>query len=455
MTTNPLGTDPIGKLLLRFSVPTMLTLIVNSLYNMVDQIFIGNALGVDGVAATNVAFPLCLIAAALALLIGDGCSANISLALGRGDTEKANGYFSQGLMLLLGASLVLVGITALFLEPLMLFFGASVRVLDLSKSYTGILLIGLPFSMANMALAAIIRADGNPKYMMMTMIVGSAINLILDPILIFGLDMGVIGAALATILGQVVAGVLALRHIPDMEHIHWKREQSKLQLPVVQQILALGISSFCVQMATAATQITMNYMMKTYGALSVYGSEITLSAFGILTKLYQISHAMFVGVSAGTQPINGYNFGAKQYKRVKETYLLATGISLLVSLVWYLVFRFGGGIIGGIFVPDDTAYLEFTKYLFATYMATFFIYGPPQVTSSFFQAIGKPKKALLMGLSRQVIFLIPLAWCLSGKFGLSGAIWSAPIADVLACILAVSLMWMEFAKWHKDGWLDQ
>lgn len=446
---NVLGTEKVGRLLFKFSVPTALTLMVNSLYNIVDQIFIGRAVGIDGVAATNVSFPLFILVAAVSLLIGDGCAANISLSLGRDEGEIAKRYFANGFLLLFMAGAVIFLGGMLFLKPMLLFFGASTAVLDISAAYTGIILWGFPFSMFTMALTAIIRADGNPGYMMRTMMIGTAINLVLDPILIFWCDMGVQGAALATIAGQMISGGLALAYLPRMEHLRLHKEKIRLERAYVFSIFKLGFPSFCMQMATAATQIVMYNLMRRYGEISVYGSEITLSAYGIMTKLYQIAHSMFVGLAAGTQPIHGFNFGAKRFGRVRQTYRVGFVASLVISFLWFSIFRWGGTIIAEIFVQNEPLFLEFTRDCFRAYMLAFFLYGPPQITASFFQAVGKPMKALLVALARQVIFLIPLALLLSRSFGLEGALFAAPIADTMAFLLAIAMVFYEFHTWKQ------
>ena len=434
-----LATEKIERLLLKFSVPTTLTLLVNCLYNIVDQIFIGRAEGIPGTAATNIAFPLGVIAAALALLIGDGCAATISLCLGRGEKEEANRIFTVGLRLLfvLGIGLSLLGLV--FVEGLARLFGAPPEVLTASVTYLRILLLGLPFSMICMAFTAIIRADGNPKYMMRAMMLGAGLNVILDPIFIFGLGMGVRGAAIATIIGQIVSGILALAYIPRVQLVRLLPKWSWRDWPAVQKICAIGFPSFATQGATAVTQIVMNHMMTQYGAATIYGSEIAVSCYGIMMKIYQIAHAMFVGLASGTQPINGYNFGAKQYGRVRKTYGIAVKISFGISILWFLVFQLGGGVLAQAFVKNEPLYLQFAVRCFHLYMLAFFLYGPPQVTSSFFQAVGKPKMALVVALARQIFFLIPLALLLSTRFGLEGALYAGPIADVGACVLALAL----------------
>ena len=448
---NILETEQIGKLLLKFSVPTALTLMVNTLYNIVDQIFIGHATGITGVAATNVTFPIGIIAAALALLIGDGCAANISLHLGRKEQEQADRTFANAVILLFGAGLLLMLFGLIFTEQLVVFFGASPTVMAESVKYMSITLLGQPYGMCKMAFTAIIRADGNPQYMMRSMMIGAALNLILDPIFIFRFGWGIQGAALATIIGQIVSGIIALAYLPRYQHFRLRKKFLRLQGVIVKNIIALGFPSLCMQTATAATQIIMNNLMRKYGALTVYGSDIALSCYGLMMKIYQIAHSMFVGLASGTQPINGFNFGAKQYERVKQTIKTAAKVSILISVVWFAVFRFGGGLLASLFVEDEPLYQEFAVHCFRLYMAGFFVYGLPNVTASFFQAIGKPKNAMTVSLSRQVLFLIPLAVLLSARFGMDGALMAAPLADILTFSLAAAFLVRELKSWKKKG----
>ena len=452
-TSNPLGTDPILSLLKKFSVPTALTLMVNYLYNIVDQIFVGQSVGIEGIAATNVAFPFSTICVSVALLIGDGCAANTSLSLGRGEKDYADRGFGNSFLLLILFSLFILIFGNIFLEQLVTLFGATETVFESSMIYTRIILLGLPFMIINVSFTAIIRADGNPKYTMKCMMTGALINVILDPVFIFGFNMGVKGAAIATILGQFVAGFLCLAYIPKFKSITFKKAYMKLSGKVCKTILSLGISSFFTQIATAALQIIMNNLMKIHGAATIYGSDIALSCYGMMMKIYQIAHAMLVGLSSGTQPINGFNYGAKQYDRVKTTYKYAFIFSFIISTGWFIVYMVFPSQIAYLFVNDSPMYQEFAKVCFRSYMLVFFIYGMPMVTSSFFQAIGKPSKALLLSLSRQAFFLIPLSLILSSKFGLKGALFSAPIADTLTFIVALSLIIYEFKLWKKNGFI--
>lgn len=443
---NKLGTEPIGRLLLQFSVPTALTLMVNYLYNIIDQIFIGHATGILGIAATNVTFPIGILAAALALLIGDGCAANLSLHLGRGEREAADETFSNAVVLLLFAGVLLAVLGRMFAEPLVFFFGASATVAEAATGYLRIILLGQPFAMCNMAFTAMIRADGAPRYMLGSMLIGAILNIILDPIFIFGLDLGITGAAWATVIGQAVSGVLALAYLPRFSHFSIRRRYLRLRWKATGDILRLGFPSLCTQTATAATQIVMNRLMREYGGATVYGSEIALSCYGLMMKIYQIAHAMFVGLASGAQPINGFNFGAGRYERVRETIRLAIQAAIGVSVLWFLVFQFGGGAIAALFVEDEPLYQAFAVHCFRVYMLGFFIYGVPNVAAAFFQAIGKPVRALVTALSRQVLFLIPLATILSARYGIDGALGAAPIADGLAFLLAMGLLVKEVRR---------
>ena len=444
---NPLATESIPKLLLKFSVPTTLTLMVNYLYNIVDQIFVGQGVGITGIAATNVSFPFSIVCTALALLIGDGCAAHISLCLGKKDQQKANKCFGNAFILV-----VLFG--NLFLKTLLLLCGATETILPAALQYTRIILFGLPFMIFNVAFTAIIRSDGNPQYTMKAMMIGAVINIILDPIFIFYFHMGVQGAAIATILGQIVSGIICICYIPRFQNIIFQKENMMLDLHTSIRILSLGIPSFITQIATACTQIVMNNIMRYYGNTMIYGSDIALSCYGTMMKVYQIAHAMFVGVSSGTQPINGFNYGAKQYKRVKQTYCTAVSIALMISVIWWLIYQIFPAQIATLFVNDEQEnYILFAVRCYRFYMLAFFIYGIPTVTASFFQAIGKPAKALVISVCRQILFLIPLSIIFSSKYGIDGALISAPIADVLAFLLAMVLILYEWSSWKKKEFI--
>ncbi len=450
---NPLETEPIKKLIIKYSIPTTLTLMVNYLYNIVDQIFVGQGVGITGMAATSVAFPLTIIAIAVALLIGDGCATNISLCLGRKQREMADRTISHSVTLLVLSGVALALLCNIFAPQIVLLFGSTDTAFQASLTYTRTIVWGLPFLMLSSALTAIIRADGNPKYTMKCMMLGAGLNLILDPIFIFSLNMGLFGAGIATVIGQAVAGLLCFSYLRKLKTVHIQKDALMPTWQLSRQILTLGFPSLLTQIMTAVVQISMNNLMTIYGAQSVYGSDISLSVYGMMMKVYQIAHSMFVGVSSATQPINGYNFGAKHYKRVKETYRLASTIALFISVIWFVIYQVFPRQIGMLFVLGDPVYADASEHFFRLYMLAFFLYGLHMVTASFLQGIGKPAKALLIPLSRQAVFLIPLSIILSGRFGLDGALLAVPIADVLVFVLAFTLALTEFRSWKKGQWL--
>ena len=454
-TVNPLETAPIPRLIARYSIPTALTLMVNSLYNIVDQIFVGQGVGITGMAATNVAFPLVVLVNAIALMLGDGCAANISLCLGRKQQREADDTISHSVTLMIVGGIICALGSFLFAPQIAVLFGSTDTAYAEALSYIRTIAWGFPFQLICPALTAILRADGCPQYSMKCMIVGAVINLILDPIFIFPLEMGVVGAGIATVIGQVAAGCLCLLYLRRLKTVRICRRALRPTRALTSKILALGFPSMLTQLLTMLVQVTLNNLMRTYGALSVYGSDIALSVYGMMMKVYQIAHSMFVGVSSAVQPINGYNFGAKHFQRVRQTYRMAAMIALGISVLWFLVFLALPRQIATLFVRDNPLYLDCAQHCFHLYMMAFFLYGLHLTTASFFQGIGKPVKALAIPLARQGFFLIPLAILLAGQLGLDGALLAAPIADVLTFLLCLLLARREFSSWQQQGWLSQ
>lgn len=454
-TRSPLETEPLSKLLLRYSVPTTLTLMVNYLYNVVDQIFIGHGAEITGMAAVNVAFPVSILVNAVSLLLGDGCAANVSLCLGRKEQETADRIFGHAVTWIITSGIVMALLCGIFTPQSVRLFGSTGTAYAEAAAYLRVIAWGIPFQLICPAFTAMIRADGSPKYTMKCMMTGAVINLILDPVFIFGLDMGVVGAGIATVIGEVAAGTLCLLYLRRLQTVHLTREALRPTWVLTQRILKLGFPSLLTQSLTALVQIVLNNLMRVYGAVSIYGSDIALSVYGMMMKVYQIAHSMFVGVSSAIQPINGYNFGAKNYDRVRKTYRMATGIALAISGLWWLIYLLLPRQIAALFVSDNPLYLDCAAHCFRLYMMAFFLYGMHMTTASFFQGIGKPSHSLLIPLMRQGVLLIPLALLLSRHWGLDGALFAVPIADVLTCLLCVFLAWSEFRKWKKLGWLAE
>ena len=448
-------TEPLSKLLLRYSIPTTLTLMVNYLYNVIDQIFVGQGVGITGMAAVNVAFPVSILINAVALLLGDGCASNVSLCLGRREQETADRIFGQAVTWIVTSGIVMALICGIFTPQIVKLFGSSDTAYAEAIAYLRVIACGIPFQLICPAFTAIIRADGSPQYTMKCMITGAVINLILDPIFIFGLNMGVVGAGIATIIGEIAAGLLCLLYLRKLQTIRLTMAALRPTWPLTRRILKLGFPSLLTQGLTALVQIVLNNLMRIYGASSIYGSDIALSVYGMMMKVYQIAHSMFVGVSSAIQPINGYNFGAKNYCRVRKTYRMATGIAFGISILWCLIYLLFPRQLAMLFISDNPLYLDCAAHYFRIYMMAFFLYGVHMTTASFFQGIGKPSCSLLIPLVRQGVLLIPLALLLSHNWGLNGALFAVPIADALTFLLCVTLAVREFRAWKKRGWLNE
>lgn len=446
---NELGTEKISKLIRRFSIPCIISLIVSALYNIVDQIFIGQGVGYLGNAATNIVYPMTVIATALALLIGDGTAAYLSLCLGRNDKDSANKGVNNGFIItvLLGVILLIVGVC--FQEPLLKLFGVTEKSYAMTKDYMFWIVIGLPFFAITTAMNSVIRADGSPKSAMITMLLGAIINIILDPIAIFVLGLGVKGAAIATIIGQIISAIVTIIFLKRLKNVKLEKKYFKLDFRVIKKLASLGISSFITQVAVTIVIIVMNNLMGKYGALSQYGSEIPLSAMGIVMKVNSILIAIAVGIAAGSQPIIGYNYGAKKYDRVKKTFYTAVKITFCVLIVFFLIFQFCPDIIINIFGQEDELYTEFARMTFRTFLMFCVFSGIQIVISIFFQSIGKPVKSAILSLLRQILLFVPAAIIFANFFGIQGILYSGPIADGISFIVALIFIIFEIKNLNK------
>ncbi len=443
---NPLGTEKISKLIKRFAIPCIISLVVSSLYNIVDQIFIGQGVGYLGNAATNIVFPFTVITLAFSLMIGDGASSYLSLSLGKNDKESATKGIGNAIAIsvILGILFLIIGFV--FQDGLLKLFGVTESSYEYAKQYMTYIVIGMPFFIVTNALNSIIRADGSPQYAMATMLVGAILNIILDPIAIFVLHMGVKGAAIATVVGQVVSGVVSILYIRKFKSITLTKESMKLEFKTIKKICSLGISSFITQVAVTVVIIVINQMLTKYGAESKYGSDIPLSALGIVMKVSQIVNAIVIGLAAGAQPIIGFNYGAQKYERVLNTYGFVIKVGFVITCIGTLTFQVFPQIIINLFGQEDELYNEFAKMSFRVFLM-FLIFNSFQITSGiFFQAIGNPIKAAVLSLSRQIVFLVPALLILPRFFGVQGVLYAGPTADCLAFILAVTFAVREMKK---------
>ncbi|MDA3731079.1 MATE family efflux transporter [Niameybacter massiliensis] len=437
---NPLGYEKLPTLLRNYAVPSIIAMLVSSLYNIVDQIFIGQGVGYLGNAATNVAYPLTTICLAIALLIGVGSAARFSMALGAKEKEKAELAVGNAISMMVLFGLVYLVFIQLFLHPLLTLFGTTPDVMPYARSYTRITAIGMPLLIITNGMSNLARADGSPKFSMTCMIVGAIINTILDPLFIFVFNMGIEGAALATIIGQFISFLMAISYVRRFKHIDLKKKHFKLQKVECLKIASLGMSNSLNQLAITFVQIVLNNSLTYYGALSIYGSDVPLACSGIVMKTNAILLSIIIGLAQGSQPIISFNFGAKKYDRVRGIYKLAICYSLVISLIGFIAFQFFPRQVISLFGTGDELYFEFAVKFMRIFLFMVLINGIQVITSNFFAATGKAIKGVFLSLSRQVIFLIPLILILPIFFGIDGILFAAPIADALAFFVAIFLV---------------
>lgn len=446
---NVLGYEKIGKLIRKFSIPCIISLLVNSLYNIVDQIFIGWGVGYLGNGATNVVFPLTMICLAFALMFGDGTSAYLSLKLGEKKKEEAAKGVSNGILLSIIVSVIFCVLTLAFLPQLLNVFGCTDALRDFALGYGGIIAIGLPFMMIGTTLNSIIRADGNPKYAMTSMVLGAILNVILDPIFIFVFNWGVEGAALATIISQFVTFIMNVCYIKKFKSISLDKKQFKFEWKIARKVSALGISSFITEMSFVFVVAVENNLLAKYGASSKYGSEIPITVLGIVMKISQILNSIIIGIATGSQPILGYNYGAEKYDRVKKTLKVVLGLSVVVSTFAFILFQTIPHKLIAIFGSGDANYMEFACLAFRIYLMLCICNGIQIPSGIFFQAIGKSIKSAILSLSRQIILLIPAMIIFGQMFGLMGVLYAGPIADGIAFVIAGILLIFEVNSLKK------
>ena len=439
-----LAQQPIGKLLLKFSIPCVLSMLVSALYNIVDQIFIGQSVGYLGNAATNVVYPFTVVALALALLIGDGSAALLSLSLGRGDSETSHKCIGSAIVMTAVTGILLMAVGFALTGPILKLFGATPACYSYAVDYMRIILLGIPFFVFTSGMNSAIRADGSPGYSMAATVAGAVLNLILDPVAIFVFDMGVQGAAAATVIGQAVSCVVTALYFRKPKSFHFQKKSFRLCGKTMKTVCQLGISSFITQTAIVIVISVANNMITAVGPQSRYGADIPLSVVGIVMKVFGIVIAFSVGIAVGGQPVIGYNYGAKNYKRVFHAYRLVILANLVVGLAATLLFELCPQVIVSLFGSESALYNEYACLCFRIFLGGILLCCVQKASSIFLQAIGRPVKATILSLSRDVIFLVPGVIILASCFGVTGMLWAAPIADVLAFLLAAVLVVLEY-----------
>lgn len=449
MAKNPLGEEKIGKLLRSYAVPSIISMLVGALYNIVDQFFIGRSVGMLGNAATNVAFPLSTLCTAAALLFGVGGAATFSLKLGAKKEKEAAEAVGNAVTLLCAVGVLISVVVLIFLRPLMRAFGATDDVLSLALTYTEITAYGFPFLIFTTGGTALVRADGSPRYSMVCTLTGAVLNTVLDPILIFKFQMGMAGAAVATVTGQVVSAVMVAAYLFRFKSVRLQKQKFILHGKNVLQIVSLGMSHCFNQLAMMVVQIVLNNTMTYYGARSVYGGEIPLACSGIIAKVTMIFFSFVIGISQGLQPIAGYNYGAGNYARVRKTLRLALSFGTGIAVLFYVVFQVFPRQIIGLFGTGDEVYFAFAERYIRVFLMALFLDAIQPISSNFFTSIGKAKKGILLSLTRQVIFLLPLLLVLPIFFGLDGAMYAGPLADTVAAALSGVMVVKEFRNMRK------
>lgn len=448
-TKNPLGTEPIGRLLLKFAVPSIIAMLVSSLYNIVDQVFIGQSIGTLGNAATNIAFPLSTACTALSLLMGIGGASACNIALGEGKQEKAANYMGNAICMLVISGVTLCVVTQIFLTPMLKLFGSPDEVLQYAKEYVGITSFGFPFLILSIGGGHLIRADGSPRYTMLCNLTGAIINTILDALFIFGFGMGMQGAALATIIGQFVSASLAVRRFLHMQTVPLSWKNLRIKGKYIGRVVALGSAPFLNQIAMTIVQIIMNQSLTHYGALSAYGESIPLACSGIINKVNMVFFSVIIGISQGLQPIASFNFGAKQYGRVMESYFKALRAGACLSCTSFLVFQIFPRPIIALFGSGSDLYYQFAVSYFRIFLFFTFINFLQPISSNFFTAIGKPQKGILLSLTRQIILLLPLILILPLVKGIDGIMFAGPIADGGAALIGIVMVYRELKEMRK------
>lgn len=446
---NPLGVRPIKGLLFSFSIPAIISCLVNSVYNIVDQIFIGQGVGYLGNAATTIAFPLMTIIMAFATLIGSGGSAYAALRLGEGRKREALLTLNNLLVIAIGLGILLAATGLIFLKPILTLFGATETTMPYAIDYTSIVLMGVPFSVISIALSNIARTDGHPRMSMYGILIGAALNTVLDPIYIFVLDWGVKGAAIATITAQFVSTVVLCYYFLRKGNMRFTRRYMKPVGRVWYKIFSLGISSGITSLVACIMQVVMNNSLVYYGNQTEITGDVALSAMGIVMKIAMILASVCIGFGIGAQPILGFNLGAKKYARVRHTYLLAVSIATGSILIGWAVCQLAPHLVLSLFGKENQTFTDFAVRCLRIYLGGIFCAGFQIVSTNYFQATGQPLKASLLSMLRQLILLIPLLLILPLFFGLNGLLYAGPCADIGSAVIVALFILPEMRKLNR------
>lgn len=446
---NPLGYEPVGKLLLQFAVPSTISVLVNSVYNIVDQIFIGQGIGYLGNAATTVTFPIITIIMAFATLLGSGGSAYAAIKLGQKKEEEAEKTLNNNFMLSIITGIVLAVVGFIFMEPLLRLFGATESIMPYAKDYASIILIGVPFSVIGPCLSNMARTDGSPRLSMYGILIGAVLNTILDPIYIFIFHWGVRGAAIATITSQIISALILFLYFCKRSQMRLHLKELKLDGSVCKNVIALGTSSGITQLVACIMQVTMNNSLVYYGNKSAVGGDVALSAMGIVMKLAMILASVCIGIGIGSQTIFGFNFGAEKYHRIKHLFKNAVAAATVSVLIGWLVCQLFPGLIVNLFGGGNSAFVNFAEKCLRIYLFGIFCAGFQIVATNYFQATGQPLKASVLSMLRQLLLLVPLILILPLFLGLNGILFAGPIADMSSAVIVALFVIPEMKKLNR------
>ncbi len=457
-----LETESVGALMRRYAIPCITSLLVGALYNIVDQIFIANAsyLGSYGNAANTVVFPLTVVALAIAVMIGDGCCAFVSISLGKGEVGEAKKSVGNAVVLAVACSVLLTALYLIFADSIITMFGGTVNeeTFHYSQEYFFYISLGIPFYMFGQAMNPIIRADGDPKFAMISTLAGAVLNIILDPIFIFGCKWGMMGAAVATVLGQIVTAALAVWYLCRMKTVKPQKGDFRLCATVYARMLTLGITSFLSQISLVAAMAAINNMLRKYGALDpIFGQEqyaqIPMAVVGIVMKFFQIVISIVVGMAAGCIPVVGYNMGAGKKTRVRELFtklLLCEAIVGAVALV--LAEGFPRQLIAVFGAKNESVYYtDFAVKAFRTYLCMMVLACVNKACFIFLQAVGKALPSTMLSMVREVVFGVGFALLLPRFFGLDGVLYSMPVSDVLTFVIAAVMIVKTYRELSEEG----
>lgn len=441
---NPLASAPVSRLMVKFAVPSIIGMLVSALYNIIDQLFIGKGVGVLGNSATNIAFPFSTMCIAAALLLGIGGASCFNLAMGRGDSKRAGYFAGNAFSALIVSGAVISIITLAFLTPLLKLFGSTDSILPYAQDYVFVSAFGFPFLILTTGGGHIIRADGSPNVTMACNLTGAVINTILDALFVLVFDWGMKGAALATVIGQIVSAVIVIVYMRKFRTVKLTAEHFKPHFATIQRIASIGMASCFNQLAIMIVQIVLNNSLKHYGELSVYGTDEPIAVAGIVMKVNMIVFSIVIGLAQGTQPIESYNYGAKNYSRVRQAYTLALTVGAVISVIAFVCFQLFPRQILSLFGNGTDTYFDFGTKFFRIFLFFTWLNCIQPISSTFFTSIGKPIKGIFLSLTRQIIFFIPILIILPMLMGIDGILYTGCCADFLSGIIAVIMTLLEF-----------